>query len=150
MRTSRRTFFGWMGTTPLAAKAAADKVVGDLMGGNYNGLGDSSMRLHGGSAGIPKISAPCIPYEQRLIRASDYIKLAGVPDWVESNLRDRSKGIYSLDADIANKRSWSMAVKIMTQRQRNYEKELAKIHQSAWIHRGQSIFERLTGFDWPW
>ena len=42
-----------------------------------------------------------------------------LPDWLDDELRERNRYVGYLDPDIAAKRSWSMAVKIATQRERN-------------------------------
>ena len=88
-------------------------------------------------------------YEQRLIGATDYVKMFGLPSTVEARLRDESRNIYCLDADIACKQSWSMSVKIMTQRERNYQRGVQRIHASALQERSKRALTKLLGFEWP-
>jgi hypothetical protein len=150
---TRRRVFSLIGATPLAAKAAVDAQVGVLAGlERPPGIGNASLGLPFG--GPPAMAdaddGPFIPYERRIMGAADYIKLFGLPEVAEFELRDRSRAIYYLDADIANKRSWSQAVRIMTQRQRNYEREIEKITRAGWAQRGRSTLKKLLGFDWPW
>lgn len=150
MKPNRRAFFAFMGTAPLAAKAAADEVVAKAAGAfTSNGLGNASMGLPYG--GLPYgDSGPSIPYEKRLIGAADYIKMFGIPEVMEYELRDRARSVNALDPDIACKASWSMSVKLMTQRQRNYEREIARVEKSGWQQRGRSTLKNMLGFEWPW
>lgn len=153
MRTSRRTFFGLMGTAPLAAKAAAEAEIAKGAGLiAWNGLGNNSMGLPYGSPGPAGETSggPYVPYEKRLMGAADYIKMFGVPEIMDYELRDRSRSVNYLDPDIACKTSWSMSVKLMTQRQRNYEREILRIEKSGWQQRGREKLKMFLGFDWPW
>ncbi len=95
-------------------------------------------------------SQEAMSYERRLIGAAEYIKMFGLPEVIDFELRDRSRCINSLDPDIACKRSWSMSVKIMTQRQRNYDRELLRLEKSGWQHKSRSALSKLIGFEWPW
>jgi hypothetical protein len=147
MRPTRRTFFGFMGTAPLAAKAAAEAEIANSMNMiHFNGLGDATMRLPGG---IPH-AIDDVSYEKKLIGAADYIKLFGVPEAMEYRIRDESRYVSSLDPDIACKRSWSMAVKIMTQRERNYHRSVERMKVAGWQERGKQALKKTLGFDWPW
>ena len=152
LKATRRRFFGLMGTGALSAKVATDIEVAKLAGLDMSGIGNASLRLSRRiSDGDPIAdSGPFVPYEKRLIAAGDYIQMLGIPEFMEFELRDRVRYLGSLDPDIANKRSWSMAVKIMTQRQRNYEREIEKVKRSAWIQRGRAGIKKILGFDWPW
>jgi hypothetical protein len=153
MKASRRSFFAFMGTAPLAAKVAADEAIAKAAGSFTSiGLGNSSLGLSYG--GLPQASGESfgvhVPYEKRLIGAADYVKMFGLPEVMEFELRDRSRSVNSLDPDIACKASWSMSVKLMTQRQRNYEREIQRIEKSGWQQRGRSTLKNFLGFDWPW
>lgn len=142
-----------MGVTPIAAKATLDAEIAKNVGAfAANGLGNASMGLpYGDIAGQPAANnGPYVPYEKRLIGAADYIKVFGVPEVMEYELRDRSRCVTSLDPDIACKASWSMSVKLMTQRQRNYEREIQRVERSGWQQRGRSTLKNFLGFDWPW
>jgi hypothetical protein len=152
MRASRRTFFGLMGAAPIAAKAAAEAEIAKGAGLiAWNGLGNGAMGLPYGSPCEPAGSTgPYISYEKRLMGAADYIKMFGIPEIMDYELRDRSRSVNYLDPDIACKASWSMSVKLMTQRQRNYERELLRIEKSGWQQRGREKLKTFLGFDWPW
>lgn len=151
MEPSRRSFFAFMGTAPIAAKAAADEVIAKSVGTfAANGLGNASMGLPYGGLPYGEGVGNSIPYEKRLMGASDYIKMFGIPEVMEYELRDRARTVMALDPDIACKASWSMSVKLMTQRQRNYERELLRIEKSGWQQKGRSALKSLLGFDWPW
>ena len=145
MEATRRTFFGWMTATPLAAKAAADAEIGRLTAmRDVPGLGDASVEL---ATGYP---AETEPYSKRLIGAADYIKAFGVPLEVDARLRNDAKYVISLDPDIACMRSWSMSFKILCQRHRNYERSLEAITRGAKHERAKSLLKSMLGFEWPW
>ena len=158
MSTTRRKVLALLGvgaaSAPLAAKAAAEASMGSLTGmlpSGVSGFGNGgSLNLPSqGGAPIPDMG-PYVPYEKRLIGASDLIKLTGLPEVVEHQLRDNSRQVFALDPDIACKRSWSMNVKIAEQRQRNYTRSVERIHQAAWSQRRFSAIKALLGFEWPW
>jgi hypothetical protein len=156
--TTRRKVLALIGvgsvSAPLAAKAAADASLGSLTGmipGGALGFGNGgSLSLPGGSGAPIASEGPFVPYEKRLIRASDFIRLTGLPEVVENQIRDNSRQVFQLDPDIASKRSWSMNVKIAEQRQRNYTRSVERIHQAAWSQRKLSAIKALLGFEWPW
>jgi hypothetical protein len=147
MQTTRRTFFGWMTATPLAAKAAADAEIGKLTAmREVPGFGDATLALGETFGG----DEDKIPYRQRLIGAADYIKAFGIPAAVEMRLRNDAKYVHGLDPDIACKRSWSMSFKIVCQRQRNYERALQSITMGAKHERAKKLLKSMLGFEWPW
>lgn len=149
LHATRRRFFGLVGTAPLAAKAATDAEIARLMGnGHPDGLGNASLGLSYG--GPPGSAIAEMPYEKRIIGAADYIRMFGLPEQMEFELRDRARNVCYLDPDIAVKRSWSMAVKIMTQRQRLYDREIERMKRSGWMQRGRDGLKKLLGFEWPW
>lgn len=148
MQATRRTFFGWMTATPLAAKAAADAEIVKLTAmRDVPGFGDTAIDLTG--EGVV-FSEDKIPYRQRLVGAADYIKMFGVPEAVEARLRNDAKYVHALDPDIACMRSWSMSFKIHCQRQRNYERALAAITTGAKHERAKKLLKGMIGFEWPW
>ena len=158
MKANRRGFLGLLGvgavSAPLAAKAAADAAMAGQTNLNPHGLlgfGNASLGLPGGMpAGDSGVIGPYVSYEQRLIGAADYIKMFGMPEVMASRMWDEAKTVYCLDPDIACKKSWSLSVKIMTQRQRNYERAVKKIEVAGWQERGRQTLKRFLGFDWPW
>lgn len=153
----RRSFLRILGLAapgaPLAAKAAVDAEIAKLaIPGNYPsalagvakyGLGDLGPAAQGQIA--PK------DWVHPHIQMGDYIKLFGrLPQHVEQNVRNRSQYVTHLDPDIANKRSWSMSVKIATQRQRNYEREVERYQNMSYYERAQQGFFKLAGFRWDY
>lgn len=146
----RRSFLALLGASPVAAKAAVDAEVAKGMGLNVSGLatGGSGQPPQGrGYAG----ETERVPWETKLLNTSDHVKMFGLPQFADDEMRESARDLYGgLDIDIANKRSWSMAVKVMTQRQRNYDRALARIHDAAWHQRGRTALKTLLGFSWPW
>jgi hypothetical protein len=146
MNTSRRSFFALLGATPLAARAAADEAMAKAAGVTVSGIGN-------GGLGLPYVGLPPedgAAYEKRLIGAADYVKLFGIPEVMDYEARDRARYVNALDPDIACKASWSMSVKLMTQRQRNYAREIERIERTGWVQRGRQTLKKMMGFDWPW
>lgn len=147
-RTTRRRFMSLIGvgaaSGPLAVKAANDAHIARLVRAE---VGSSGSRY--GDQGPPQSEGDSIPYDQRVIRASDYINTFGIPPIVESRLRDEARWCDRLDPDIACKVSWSMSVKFATQRQRNYERGLEQLKQTGWRQRGRNTLKAMFGFDWP-
>lgn len=43
-----------------------------------------------------------------------------------------------------------MSVKVLTQRQRNYDRELERVMKAGWQERGRGALRKLLGFEWPW
>lgn len=152
MVKNRRNFLQLIGistvSAPLAAKAIADENIASL----------TVLRRSSALASCPPTEDyPTEPGEAteqatRIGRATSYFNLWGkLPDHVEETLKINSKYVHCLDPDIASKRSWSMAVKINEQRQRNYK--FAKEHHLQMLKRGgyaTAMFKKVTGFDWPY
>lgn len=117
---ARRSFLRLFGSgavaAPLAAKAAADKAVADLAGVSL--LPNASLAYPSVGGGPPTTSGQD-DWKRKALR---FLSRPDLPDWYEEVLRERALQVTSIDPDIACKRSWSMSVKIMTQRQRNLER----------------------------
>lgn len=153
MQTNRRRFLSLLGigaaSAPLAAKAAADAEVSHLIGASRTGMV--------AVGGLPPSNLPSVlgnvangEYVSPYVTAYKYTQAFGVPDFIKDKLRERSKGVYALDPDIAVKKSWSMAAKIHEQRQRNYQRQIEQYEVNGKHELAQSAFQKLTGFSWPW
>jgi hypothetical protein len=101
--------------SPLAVKAAADKTIADLSGIAAHNPPSPGIGLSGG---MPQTS-DSISWKSKVLR---WLATRSLPDWFEDEMRLRNRHIGYLDPDIAAKRSWSMAVKVLTQRERNIER----------------------------
>jgi hypothetical protein len=149
---SRRSFTALLGLSPLAgpvaAKAAVDAEIANLagMGRNIAPAFQQSTGLYG----APSTLGGMDYYDKTKIAASEYIKLSGLPEFVQESLRRQSQYVGALDPDIAAKRSWSMSVKILTQRERNLERSVEALHHGAWHSKRSMMFKTLTGWEWPW
>lgn len=123
--TSRRSFLRVLGLTPvaapLAAKAAADKAASDLIG---LGSMPSPSPGYGISGGSPVQTVQ--DWKTKVLR---FLSSATLPDWVEEELRYRNRFVGYIDPDIACKRSWSLNVKIATQRDRNIERSRLEVRE---------------------
>lgn len=153
MQANRRHFLSLLGvgaaSAPLVAKAATEAQVMSL-----TSLGRQQNGLLGGVTS--SANGDCVPNTQSgnvssYVHAQGYIKTFGkLPDFVDENIRQRAKDISYLDVDIASKKSWSLSVKVLAQRERNYQNEIQRYVNSGRYELGQSAFQKLTGFHWPW
>lgn len=145
MQIGRRRFFGLMGAAPLAAKAAADEAIAKAAG-----LGPASQGVGMTDAGSAALAprAPYISHEARIRKISSHIKLFGLPTHAENELRQHCYQVQALDPDIACKKSWSMSVKIMTQRERNFQAAVARMRDEPAKWEGRQAMYKLFGFDW--
>ena len=107
--SSRRSFLGWMSTSPLAAKATADKTIADLSGMRSNGLG------------YPREGVPLEVQQWEYIAA---FKNYFLKEQVTSMLYQQERFVPNLDPDLAAYKSFSMNAKITFQRQRNVQRRL--------------------------
>lgn len=150
MQANRRRFLSLLGlgaaSAPLAAKAAADNQMMALTNLRYANLSAGHASEYVGSLRLQSASSlsPNVAAEQ-------YIRLIGkLPSFVEEQVRERAKNINSLDPDIACKKSWSFSVKIQTQRERNYQAEIARYSINGKYEVAQKTFKKISGFEWPW
>jgi hypothetical protein len=145
---SRRSFAKFLGlapmAAPLAAKAATDSEIAKLAGVALEGAPSTQ---YAPGYGVP---VGMDEYNKARVAAADYARLVGVPEFVKEQLRRNSQYVSCLDPDLAAKRSWSMSVKIATQRERNYARQLELLDHSSWHARSGMAFKKLTGWDWPW
>lgn len=100
---------------PLAAKAATDKAIGELSGIQPIGYASALPSLSGGEPTASSSDS----WKKKVLR---FIANRALPDWLDEELRERNRVVGYLDPDIACKRSWSMNVKITTQRERNIQR----------------------------
>jgi hypothetical protein len=153
MTPNRRKFLQLLGIStaaaPLAAKAAAEGEIAKQVGlANISGMQAGTYMLNAGAQGAPA-QLGSNHYTKALVGAADYIKVFGLPEIISEELRDRANYIHALDPDIACKKSWSMNVKIMTQRQRNYDRSVQHIQLRSWQHKKREALRALLGFEWP-
>lgn len=149
MKLSRRNFTKFLGLAPMAAPLAA-KAATDAQIAKLAGVATEAAPALQYSAGFGSPVQEVGDYNKARIAAADYAKLMGVPDFVRDQLWRQAQYVGCLDPDLAAKRSWSMSVKIATQRQRNFERQLEVIQHSSWQARSSVAFKKLTGWDWPW
>lgn len=147
MNLNRRNFAKYLGLAPLAAKAVTDAEISKLAGINS---GAPAFQINSGSYGVPPAAGGMDGYHTLKIAASKYVKTVGLPEFVLESMRRNSQYVGSFDADIAAKKSWSMSVKILTQRERNLERQVEALHYRALESQSSQIFKKLTGWDWPW
>lgn len=143
---ARRGFFKTLAAMPLAVKAAADKAMAEVSGlGHIDGLGAPSHFILGGG-GIPAETVSKAASQTSVIR--QWIKTFGLPEHEIDRFRDETRYVYSLEPDIACKRSWSMNVKILAQRQRNLERRIKQATKSLDFTLAKEQFQKLWGWDY--
>lgn len=157
---ARRGFLKLLPAAPLAAKVAADEATQKLMGGQANGfgatvpytLGSRSVPSLTESGGLGELTGPNRLYVpgSDAIKASKYISAFGVPEWLEDELRSSLNHVYVFDVDIASKRSWSLAVKVATQRERNYQKAVRQMQSIGWKQQKLNALSKILGITFPW
>ncbi len=140
---TRRRFFSFMGASPLAAHIAAEKGMAEVIGINASGLGNPN------ASGAP-LGGGDDSYRDQVITSGRFVQTFGIPEVIDATIREQARWVASLDPDIANKRSWSMAVKVMTQRQRNYDREINRIKRRSSHFGGLAALRKILGFEWPW
>lgn len=144
----RRKFMQLLGigtaSAPLAARAAAEAEMGRLAGLSQTVLAANYPTTEGGA---PESIGGGV--SDNLVKMSHYMKLVGkIPSHVEREIRERTKQVYCFDPDILAKKSWSFSVKIQEQRQRNYQRELARFNDIGWYDMAQEKFAKVAGFRW--
>lgn len=145
MQFARRAFLralpGAVAAAPIVAKAAADELIAQDAGlGMFNPLGIIS----GGAGDIPAMEPAGSSSEKRRLR-KDFFRKFALPDWERDQMWEDTC-VAGLDPDIAAKKSWSMSVKILTQRQRNFAKRLAR-QDNRWTYEDlREAFHQKFGF----
>lgn len=145
--SDRRSFLKIMGlgaaAGPLAMKAAAENEAMQLTTLANRASGQAL-------AGSTASGGPCSDMHPDYIKQLAWSKLNGgkVPVHIEEFARRGSKNIAFIEADIAVKKSWSLAAKIQEQRERNYQREIANLREPNKFEFAQTAFEKLTGFRW--
>lgn len=145
--SDRRGFLKMMGlgaaTGPLALKAAAENEAMQL-------TTLSNRAANQALTGAASSGGPCNDMHPDYIKQLAWSKLNGgaVPPHIEEFARRGSKNVSFIEADIAVKRSWSLAAKIHEQRERNYQREIANLREPNKFEFAQMAFEKLTGFRW--
>lgn len=150
---NRRGFLGFLGVgaaaSPLAAKAAADELTAAVT----TGLAPAGPSIAAAGETLYG-SHPPLSMDQlgdTYLKMSHYLKFVGaLPEHVDETLRQESKHLYGFDADIAVKKSWSFAVKVQEQRERNYRRAVERMHKLGPRELKHRAFKKLTGFDWSW
>lgn len=118
--TDRRSFLRILGmapAAPFAVKAAADKAAAELIGISAVPTGTPPGAYLGGAIGNSPDNTGA--WKAKVLR---FISGKKLPDWFEDEVRNRNRVVSYIDPDIACKRSWSLNVKIATQRERNIER----------------------------
>lgn len=138
MGVARRGLLKMIGAAPLtglASKIKLDEAIAEEAGGiKTTGLVYNN---------IPDVDS------SSLLKLAKLVKTSGLPDVLERRLREQTYFVGGLDADIAAKRSWSMAVKIQHQRERNYNARLQSVLEAPWRETRLAILTKILG-GIPW
>lgn len=136
---ARRAFLKLAPGAALAGKVTADQAISQAAGINF-GMTSSAAAMHPGAA--PRADASVFK------RAITFIGKQGIPDFKRESLFWESRFVNALDPDLAAKRSWSMSVKIMTQRQRNLDRLMEAEHKRWGWDEARRAFSERHGFWW--
>lgn len=146
-RRSILRLIGLSPAAPIAAKAALDAEVARLTGMQPDGGAGPFQYSGGGEPASDNGNGGS--YMRSQVAAAEYVRAVGVPDFVRDALLRNAQYVSYLDSDLAAKRSWSMSVKILTQRQRNYERAVEAVSYQSRHAVARTAFRKFTGWDWP-
>lgn len=141
----RRGFLRAIGLSPIAAKKLADKAIADATG--FNPLGADGLNQYG-SPGPPLQIDQIAAAKRRSSLLSFFRQFGGLPDWEVERIRNET-AVYALDPDIAALRSFSMAVKIGMQRERNIARQVERARGQPAYEQMREEFQKRHGF-WFW
>ena len=146
MSLGRRGFLRSLLAAPLAARAATEAEVAKHM----------AMTLPlgvGSTGGVPASGPPSQGSElspgARASKLFDFMHHHGLPAWEEERIRRDNHSVHALDADLAALRSFSLSVKVATQRERNVQKTIERIKLYGAYSALQDKFRKRHGF-WLW
>ena len=147
---ARRKFLKLMGVgtaaAPLAAKAALEEETSKLLMRNFP-LASSNV-VGAGDSNVPPSWGDNEQLVQQAENISNYIRVFGLPKPVEERIRAHASHVWCLDSDIATKRSWSLNVKIQTQRERNFNRRLEQLKTAGPFERAKKALSEKLGFSW--
>lgn len=153
-QTNRRKFLSLLGVgvvaSPLAAKQVLDESIAKQGGINLLGAAGTAYGYGPGAPSQPPSESNYLPYEDKIKKVVNYVKVFGLPDFLHQDFKQRSSWVDRFDPDIACKRSWSLSVKIQEQRARNYQRALNEFYNQGSILKDKSIVSKILGFAWPW
>lgn len=141
MGISRRWFLKAVPAAPMAAKAAAAKLVAEPGVLGFPGLTPSTggYAMPTGSSAQQTDNRPAA----RLSRWRDMLRhFGGLPQWKLEEIRENCKYVAVLDPDIAARHSWSVSVKMQEQRRRNFEARVRQITERDFGVRESEIEDR--------
>lgn len=142
MTVGRRNFLRLFAASPLMAKAAADKAIAEVT--NIGGAGLVGL----GSGGSP-MAAPSQSGSERASKVASFLRRFGLPDWEVERIKVDNHHVYQLDPDIAALKSFSMNVKIATQRERNVARQVERLQGQSAYEELRDDFRKKHGF-WFW
>ena len=141
MSIARRGFLrllpGAAVAAPIVAKAAADELMGQQAG-----------LVRGVLGGGVEMAQACAPAPPDRSRIKDFFSKFGLPDFERDRIWQETS-VHYLDPDIAAKKSWSMNVKILTQRERNFKQRIGRELRAWDFEDAREAFQRKHGF-WFW
>lgn len=137
---NRRGALKLFGMAPVMTKKLAGKLASDAAIGQLAGI--SAVNHGSPSEGVAPSGGP----HDWKVKLKQWLKLKEpIPAWWEDNIRARCQFVHSIDIDIANKKSWSMAVKVATQRERNVQRELKALERNMWLDDQRDAFYEKWG-----
>lgn len=142
-KVGRRKFLGLLGLSPLAAKVAADELVLKEMTTASYGLGAPAIpQPPMGGQSVGGLIGPTEPYWMKPLR---WLQKNKLPGWTVEQIREETRHVHCLDPDIAAKRSWSPAVKLAEQRERNFRRRMEWTMRGPQLQSLRDNFHKQTG-----
>lgn len=137
--TTRRAALKLFSMTPVLGKKMAEKIANDAAIGQ---LANVAPIPHGVMDQAPSV-AQGRDWKAKL---KSWLRLKQpLPEWYEESIRREYQWVSSLEPDIACKKSWSMAVKIITQRERNVQRALKRMERDMWLDEKRTEFHERYG-----
>lgn len=137
--TTRRDALKLFGMAPVIGKKLAAKLATDATTGQLANIAAVPQ-------GSPSPGSPVGGPRDWKIKLKEWLKLnEPMPTWYEETVRVRCQYVGSFDVDIAAKKSWSMAVKVITQRERNVQRELKAMERNMWYDDRRDEFYEKWG-----
>ena len=144
---ARRKFLQVFGvgaaSAPLAAKAASDQAIQNLVGISQTVIPTTSIGAEARFSDSPD------DWHNQMDNAASWLRAGkALPDAVLEPLRREAEYIDGFDVDIASKKSWSMAAKVQEQRIRNLDRKI-KSFETGSYKTVRAAAEKALGFKWP-
>ena len=143
----RRSLLRLIGAAPLAA-ASAPTSAAEMAGlTRLAGLGTFVSTVTGGD---PAPSSTDQEGDSAHTKAARYLLATGIPDFIKDEMRRRHRTPSGLDPDLAANRSFSLAAKVMLQRDRDFVRACETTMAQQRTSLARTALSKTLGFELWW